>query len=174
MTTDTRNGQSDYEILTRIGIPLVLGDRTWRVKPRVMSQDHEWLASVQARIVALAGAFESVDSIPDIISSLGEATPDMLALIFEYDLTGQLDHEWIMANVYTREITTAFTTLCEEAYPPFAVSRRLVPADRAAAIIGKLITWAIDAVLLKSLSPAPTNSPSMNGASEPPTSLTTA
>lgn len=168
MTTDTRNGQTEVEILTRIGIPLVLGDRTWRVKPRVMNQDHAWLDAVQEKIVALVGAFDSVDSIPAIIASLGEATPDMLALIFEYDLTGQLDREWIEANVYTREITTAFTTLCEEAYPPFAVSRRLVPADRAASIIGKLITWAIDAVLLKSPSPEPTSSPSTSGTSARP------
>lgn len=163
MTTETHNGQTEVEILNRIGIPLVLGDRTWRVKPRVMKQDREWLAAVQEKIVALMGAFDSVDSIPAIIESLGQATPDMLALIFEYDLTGQLDREWIEANVFTRQITTAFTTLCEEAYPPFAVSRRLLPEDRAATIIGKLISWAIDAVLLKSPSPEPTNSPSTSG-----------
>jgi len=51
MTTDTRNGQTEVEILTRIGIPLVLGDRTWRVKPRTMKQDREWLAAVQERII---------------------------------------------------------------------------------------------------------------------------
>lgn len=162
--TDTRNGQTEYDILTRIGIPLVLGDKTWRVKPRTMKQDRDWLAAVQDRIVALVGKFDSIDSIPDVIASLGEATPDMLALIFEYDQTGQLDHEWIEANVYTREITTAFTTLCEESYPPFAVSRRLVPADRVASIIGKLITWAIDAVLVKEPpSPEPTSLPSTSG-----------
>ena len=175
MTTETRNGQTEVEILTRIGIPLVLGDKTWRVKPRTMKQDRVWLASVQARIVALVGAFDHLDSIPDIIASLGEATPDMLALIFEYDLTGQIDHEWVEENVFTKEITTAFTTLCEEAYPPFAVSRRLLPADRTASIIGKLISWAIDAVLkTDSQSPEPTSLPSTSGDTEAPKSSTTA
>lgn len=167
MTTDTRNGQTEVEILTRIGVPLVLGDRTWRVKPRTMKQDREWLAAVQERIVGRMDGLDSVDSIPAIISSLGESTDDMLALIFDYDMTGQLDREWIAENVYTPEITAAFTTLVEEAYPPFAVSRRLVPADRQAAIIGNMIGWAIDATLKRTPSPSaePTNSPSTSGAS---------
>ena len=168
MATEPVAGQSTIEILTRIGVPLTLGDRTWRVKPRTMKGDRAWLAAVQERIVARIGAFDSIDSIPDIIESLAEATPDMLALIFEYDQTGQLDHEWIEENVYTPEITAAFTTLLEEAYPPFAVSRRLVPADRTAAIIGNLITWAIDAVLRRSPLPEPTSLPSTSGDTEAP------
>jgi len=175
MTTDTRNGQSEVEILTRIGVPLVLGDRTWRVKPRTMRQDREWLAAVQERVVDRIDGLDGVDSIPGIISSLGEATDDMLALIFAYDTTGQLDREWIEEFVYTPEITAAFTTLVEEAYPPFAVSRRLVPADRQAAIIGNMISWAIDATLKRTPSPSdePTNSPSTSGASAPPKKSTT-
>ena len=172
--TDTKNGQTEADILTRIGIPLVLGDRTWRVKPRVMKQDRAWLTDVQDRIVARVGAFDSIDSIPDVIASLGEATTDMLELIFAYDTTSQLDREWIEENVYTPEITTAFTVLLEEAYPPFAVSRRLLPADRSAAIIGKLLMWAIDAVLLRSPSPEPTSSPSTSGDIEAPRTSTAA
>ena len=174
MTTETRNGQTEVEILTRIGIPLVLGDRTWRVKPRTMNQDRAWLASMQEKIVAIVSGFDSVDSIPDIIGSFNEATPDMLALIFEYDLTGQLDHEWIEEHVFTREITTAFTTLAQEAYPPFEVSRRLLPGDQVASVVGKLISWAIDAALKGSELPEPTNLPSTNGDTEAPKNLTTA
>lgn len=175
MTTDTRNGQTEVEILTRIGIPLVLGDRTWRVKPRTMKQDREWLAAVQERIIGRIDGLDTVDSIPGIISSLGEVTDDMLALIFAYDTTGQLDAEWIAENVFTPEITAAFTTLVEEAYPPFAVSRRLVPADRQAAIIGQMITWAIDATLRRTPSPSaePTSSPSTSGDSARPKKSTT-
>ena len=175
MATKTHNGQTEYEILTRIGIPLVLGDKTWQVKPRTMKQDRLWLAQVEEKIVALMGGFDKLDSISAIIAGLGEATPDMLALIFAYDLTKQLDHEWIEENVMSREITTAFTVLVEEAYPPFAVSRRLAPKDQAASILGKLISWAIDTVLVKgSASPEPTSSPSTNGDTEPPDNSTTA
>ena len=174
MTTETRNGQTDVEILTRIGIPLVLGDRTWRVKPRTMKQDRAWLASVQGKIVGLMAGFDKADAIAEIIASLGEATPDMLALIFEYDLTGQLDHEWIEENVFTKEITTAFTTLAQEAYPPFEVSRRLLPGDQVASVIGKLISWAIGAALKGSELPQPTSLPSMSGDTEAPKSSTTA
>lgn len=170
MTTDLRNGQSAADILTRHGIPIDFEDRQFRVRPRTMKQDRLWLDSVQERITERVMAFWGGDlTVAAIIGALGDSPSDMLDLIVAYDETQQLPpREWIEENAYTAQITTAFTTLLEVAYPPFAVSRRLFPADRSAAILGSLMTYAIERIG----SSEPTDSPSANGATEPPTKLT--
>lgn len=165
---DARNGQSEHDILTRHGIPLEFGDTTFRVKPRNMRQEREWLALVQERLVARITAFDSLDSIPAIIASLGEATPDMLELVLVFDTTDQLpSREWLDENAYSKQVTIAFTTLLEETYAPFAVSRRLLPGDRSATIIGSLISWGIEAMTRSPL-PEATSSPSPSGGSAAP------
>ena len=169
MTTETRNGQTEYEILTRAGIPLVLGEKEWRVRPRVMQGDREWLADVQVRLMRRFGTLDSADSIPGIIAALGDATEDMVDLILAYDETSGLPpREWIEGNAHTREVTMAFTVLLEEAYPPFGIGRKLIPGDRATGIIGRLIGWALERALEGSPSPGPSKSPSTSGDSETP------
>lgn len=171
MTTDIQNGQTKVDILTRHGVPLDLGDRQFRVRPRTMTHDREWLELVQARITQRVAEFWGSDlTIATIIGALGDSPADMLDLVIAYDETAQLPpREWIEENAYTAQITTAFTTLLEVAYPPFAVSRRLLPADRTAQIIGALMTFVID----KATSSELTDLPSPSGASKPPAKSTT-
>lgn len=166
---DLANGQTKVDILTRNGIPLDLGDRQFRVRPRTMTHDREWLDAVFSRITSRVNAFMADDlTVPAVIAALGDSPADMLDLIVAYDETAQLPpREWIEENAFTAQITTAFTTLLEVAYPPFAVSRRLLPADRASQIIGSLLTYVIERSVKDSLS-APTVSPSPSGATEPP------
>jgi hypothetical protein len=167
MTTDTRNGQSDVDILVATGIPLVLGARVWLVRPRTMKQDRAWLALVQERIARRIEGLDATQSVPGLIASLGEATDDMLDLILAYDTTGTLDREWIEENVYTPEITRAFTVLVEEAYPPFGIAREMGLKE---AVMRFLRVMMEDSLGLKtpSPSPEPTSLPSTNGTSEAP------
>ena len=152
---------------------LPFGDRTFRVKPRTMKRDREWMDSVLSRVIQRLTVLDG-DKLrtSDIIAALGNASDDMLDLILEYDETGQLPpREWFDEHSYTTQTLDAFTTLLEVAYPPFRVSRRLLPADRAAAIIGKLLDWALDKALgpqTESAQSEPTNSPSPSGDTEPP------
>ena len=81
MTSDLQNGQTKVDILTRNGVPLDLGDRQFRVKPRNMRRDREWVESVVQRVVGRLGAFMGEDlTIPTIIAALGESTTEMLDL----------------------------------------------------------------------------------------------
>jgi hypothetical protein len=167
MTADLQNGQTKVDILTRHGIPLEFEGRQFRVRPRTIKRDREWLDGVTARIIDRASPFMARDaewSVSTIIALLGDATSEMLDLIIAYDETGELPpREWIEEHALTAQITTAFTTLLEVAYAPFAVSRRLLPADRAAAIIGSLLSFAIERYALDASS-APTDTPSPIGA----------
>jgi hypothetical protein len=165
MTADLANGQSKVDILTRHGIPLEFGDRQFRVRPRTMTHDRQWVDLVSARITSRVSAFMGEDlTIPTIIGALGDSPSDMLDLVIAYDETDQLPpREWIEEHAITSQITTAFTTLLEVAYPPFAVSRRLLPADRAARIIGSLLSYAIEQSV-KASSSEPTALPSPTGA----------
>ncbi len=167
MTTDTRNGQSDVDILVANGIPIVLGGRTWLVRPRTMKQDRQWLADVQERINRRIEGLDATESVPGLIASLGEATSDMLELIFAYDSAGELDREWIEESVYTPEITRAFTVLVEEAYPPFGIAREMGLKE---AVMRFLRVMLEDSLGLQtpSPSPEPTSLPSTNGTSDLP------
>lgn len=164
MTGDV-NGQSQYDLLLRIGIPLRLGEHEYRVRPRTMKRSREWLGQVTERIQTKVAGFDQVNSIGDVIATLGDATDDMLDLILAYDETSQLpDRGTLDDAAYPSQVTQAFTVLLEEAYPPFAISRRLVPADKAAAVIGQLLEYAMS----RPPSPAPTRLPSPSGTSERP------
>jgi hypothetical protein len=169
MTSDLQNGQSKVDILTRHGIPLVFEDRTFRIRPRTMKHDREWLDQVFDRVVARLASFSAADlTIPSVIAALGDSTPEMLDLIVAYDETSELPpREWMEENAYTAQVTTAFTTLLEVAYAPFAVSRRLLPADRTAQILGALLSYVIDRAASDSSS-EPTASPSLSGTIAPP------
>lgn len=178
MTTDLENGQTKVDILTRHGIPLDLGDRQFRVRPRTMKRDREWLVEVTERITGRIAPFMAKDAewdVSTIIAALGDSTPDMVELILAYDESEALPpREWMEEHAFTAQITTAFTTLLEVAYAPFAVSRRLLPADRAAAIIGSLISFAIEEYASRrepdasNSSSEPTDTPFPIGAIEPP------
>jgi hypothetical protein len=162
--TDLANGQTKVEILTRNGVPLDLGERQFRVRPRTMTHDREWLNLVFDRITSRFSAFMADDlTVAAVIGALGDSPSDMLDLVIAYDETAQLPpREWIEENAFTAQVTTAFTTLLEVAYPPFAVSRRLLPADRASQIIGSLLTYVIERSI-KDSSSAPTATPSVSG-----------
>lgn len=164
---ENRNGQSDVDILVATGVQVVLGGRPWLVRPRTMKQDREWLALVQQRIERRIEGLDATESVPGLIASLGEATDDMLELIFAYDTTGVLDRAWIEENVYTPEITRAFTVLVEEAYPPFGIARQMGLKD---AVMRFLRVMLEDSLGLRtdSPSPEPTNLPSTSGTSAPP------
>jgi hypothetical protein len=164
MTADLSNGQTKVDILTRHGIPLEFEERQFRVRPRTIKRDREWLDEVTTLIMARVSPFMATDaewSVSTIIALLGDATSEMLDFIIAYDETDELPpREWIEEHAYTAQITTAFTTLLEVAYAPFAVSRRLLPADRAAAIIGSLLSFAIeryalDASSARTVTPSP-------------------
>lgn len=175
MTLETQNGQTKVDILTRHGIPLDLGERQFRVRPRTMANDYKWVETVFARVTDRIVAFGKKDAdgdaafeIADVIAALSNSTTDMLDLILAYDETQQLPpREWVEENAITSQITTAFTTLLEVAYPPFAVSRRLLPADQAAAVIGSLLNVVIRQTV-KDMSSGLTDSPSPNGVTELP------
>ncbi len=169
--TDLVNGQSKVDILTRRGVPLELGERQFRVRPRTAKRDREWLGDVTDKITGRLSPFMARDAewdIPTIIGALGNSTPDMIDLLIAYDETEQLPPaEWIDEHAETAQVTAAFTTLLEVAYAPFAVSRRMLPADRAAAIIGSLLSFALERYAIDSSS-APTATPSPSGASATP------
>lgn len=176
MTADTQNGQTQVEILTRHGIPLELEERTFRVRPRTMTKDREWMTLVFSKVTSRFASFMGDDlTITAIIAALGDSQADMLDLVIAYEepeKPRQLPpREWIEENAYTAQITTAFTTLLEVAHPPFAISRRLLPADRTAQIIGALLNYAIERAVKDSS--APTDSPSPSGATERPRKSTT-
>jgi hypothetical protein len=176
MTDELTNGQTKVDILTRRGVPLELGDRQFRVRPRTMKRDREWLADVTRRITGRVMPFMAKDAewdVPTIIGALGNSSDDMLDLIIAYDETDQLPpREWIEEHAETAQITAAFTTLLEVAYAPFAVSRRMLPADRAAAIIGSLLSFALETYAQDrarvDTSSELTDTPSQSGAIEPP------
>ena len=91
----------------------------------------------------------------------------MLELIFAYDAAGELDREWIEENVYTPEITRAFTVLVEEAYPPFGIAREMGLKE---AVMRFLRVMLEDSLGLQTASPSPepTSLPSTNGTTEAP------
>jgi hypothetical protein len=176
MTIEMRNGQTPTDMLMRHGIPLMFGTETYRVRPRTMNRDKEWLSVVFQRVFGKASLLDDPNPIPAIIAALGDSTDDMLDMIVAYEdndegLSRQLPpREWFESNAYTQQITTAFTTLLEVAHPPFAVSRRLLPADKAAAIIGNLIEWVMRDFLkvMASTPPEPSPSASVPSGSERP------
>jgi hypothetical protein len=169
---ELRNGQTEVDILTRHGIPLELGgERIYRVRPRTMKKDKAWIDQVFARVTGRFSSFMVADlSVQAVIEALNDSPNDMLDLVIAYEEEGQErqlpPREWLEDHAYTAQITTAFTTLLEVAYPPFAVSRRLLPADRASAIIGSLLTVAIEETIQRRVggSSEPTVLPSASGA----------
>lgn len=162
MTIDTRNGQSEADVLLGTGFPVALGGRTFRVRPRTMRGDREWLELVQSRLRARFAAVSVLDSVGAVVAALADATEDMVDLILAYDQFAVLPpREWVEANAASREVTTAFGVVLEEAYPPFGIGRKLVPGDRATAVIGRLLEWALEREL--AALPEPTSSPSPPG-----------
>lgn len=157
--------RTPHEILTAAGIPVVLGGRTWRLRPRPMRAEREWLDAVRERVAARWDSLDGADTVGALIATLTDATDDMLDLVLAWDPDAGIARGWAVDSATSREVTAAFTTLAEEAWPPFAVSRRLVPADRQAQVIGQVLGWALERTA--SQPPAPTSSPPAPGASAP-------
>ena len=63
LATDVQNGQSKVDILTRHGIPLEFADRTYRVRPRTLDGDRQWIELVFSRVMLRMASFQKLDAL---------------------------------------------------------------------------------------------------------------
>jgi hypothetical protein len=159
-----RIGRSELEVLTRSGIPLILGGQTFMVRPRSIKSNRMWKVRVQG---ALSEKFTSLDGISDVdgfYGFLAESGDVLIDLVIAYDETNALpDRAWIEDNASDHEILEALMVLLEQAFPFFEIGRRVLPGEIRTIILGRLIGAALTSLSLRS-----TNAPSPIGGSKTP------
>jgi hypothetical protein len=159
-----RNGRSESDILTRAGVPLTLGGREWRVRPRSITTNREWQGQVKEAIGEKFAGLEKVDGAEDLFGYLSGSTDTLLDMVLGYDETGALpDRAWVLDNASDHEVLEALLVLMEQSFPFFDVGRRFLPPDMRGLVMSRVIA----AVLSQGWGPS-TSEPSTPGASEPP------
>ena len=158
-----RNGRSEVDILSRSGIPLILGGRAYAVRPRSIKSNRQWKERVQRALEEKFGSLDNVGGMDSLYAFASESGDVLLDLVIAYDETNVLpDRETIEDTATDHEITEAFMVLLEQAFPFFEIGRRTLPAEMRGIIIGRLV-----GTVLLSLSERSTSEPSTPGATPP-------
>lgn len=155
--TAARNGRSEAEILSRSGLPVILGGREWPVRPRTIAANRLWQDQVREAVAEKFGALENVDDLDGLYAYLGGATDTLLDLVIAYDDAGVLpERPWILENATDHEVLEALLVLMEQSFPFFDVGRRFLPPEMRGLVMARVIA----AVLV---SQASTSEPSPPG-----------
>jgi hypothetical protein len=137
------NGRSEHQVVTRAGIPIVLGGETFELRPRVIEKDEEWMDLVREKLLGAIGGTDL--DLGSVLVLARSSTFALAELIVAYDEMHTVPTwEWIRGHATSQEVQDGFVTLLEHAFPPFGMSRRLIPADQRAEIVGLLINLAKD------------------------------
>jgi hypothetical protein len=153
MVTDERqsgNGRSEHDIVTRAGIQIELGGERFAVRPRTIEKDEEWIEFVRSRLLGSLGDVGldagGLASLLTVARSSGATLIELLRAYGEVDgspnpLPGP---DWIRAHATSQEVQDGFVTLLEHAFPPFGMSRRLIPTDAWPTVVAMVIEMARD------------------------------
>lgn len=138
------NGRSEHQVVTRAGIPIVLGGEAFPIRPRTIEKDEEWMDLVREKLLGSIGDVElNIANIGSILALARSSTFALAELIIAYDETNTVPTwEWIRGHATSQEVQDGFVTLLEHAFPPLGMSRRLIPADQRPALVGMLVDLA--------------------------------
>lgn len=135
-----RNGRSETEILARSGLPIVLGEEVWRVRPRTINANRAWQEQVKN---AIGGALENLDEtqgVAEVMAMIGASTDTLLDLVIAYDDAGVLpEREWINGHATDHEVLDALVLLLEQSFPFFDVGRKMLPPEMRGLVISRVI-----------------------------------
>jgi hypothetical protein len=116
-------------ILTRSGIPIVLGGHAKYVAPLTIDRNRAWkkglAETIGAGLTSLAG---SADDWTKLVATVAAMTDQHIDLLVSYDEAGSLGGaEWIGSHASEREVWTGLKAVLDEAFPQIAELLRKVP-----------------------------------------------
>ena len=116
MTTLT--AAEEEAIVTRAGLPVVLGGNERAVRPLVIADNRVWKDKVIDAIAERWGALGGVGDWRDVVRLLSGSEEALLDLLLAYDVEASLGgREWIEKKATAREVFEAFKVVVREAFP---------------------------------------------------------
>lgn len=111
--------RTEAEIVTRAGLPVVLGGVAKRVPPLTIGANRRWKELVVATVREQTGAsLASLNDWNTVAALLVGATDMLLDLLLAYDETSALGgREWIEAHATDEEVYAAFKVVATAAFP---------------------------------------------------------
>jgi hypothetical protein len=105
-------------IVTRAGLPVVLGGAERTVLPLVIADNRAWKSKVVDAIAERWGALGGVGDWKDVVRLLASSEDALLDLLLAYDAGATLGgREWIEHHATARELLEAFKVVAREAFP---------------------------------------------------------
>jgi hypothetical protein len=157
--TPERPKRSEAEIVSRAGIPVMVGGLEKRIPVLPIGPTRRWREQLATTAAGRFGDLRNLADLSATAAAAGGVTDTLLELVLEYDREATLGgREWLEEHATDEELYEAFKAVAGQAYP---FTRDL---PRAAAWVEVLR----DAAATAAASAASTNSPSASGASAPP------
>jgi hypothetical protein len=148
--------RTELEIVSRAGIPVVVGGREKRVPILPMGPTRRWRERLATEAGAQYGQLRTMSDLTTALAAAGDLTDKLLELVLEYDQDATLGgREWLEEHATDAEVYEAFKAIAGYVYP---FARDLA---RAPALLEMLLDAAGRAGAAQADS---TNSPSRPGA----------
>ena len=149
--------RTELEIVSRAGIPVVVGGREKRVPILPMGPTRRWRERLATEAGAQYGQLRNLSDLTTALAAAGDLTDKLLELVLAYDQDATLGgREWLEEHATDAEVYEAFKAIAGYVYP-FARDLARAPA---------LLEMLLDAAgRAGAAGPADsTNSPSPSGA----------
>lgn len=151
--------RTEAEIVSRAGIPVMVGGIEKRVPILPIKPTREWRTKMATTAAGRFGELRSLTDLNSAAGAAGEMTEIALELVLDYDREAALGgREWLEEHATDAEIYEAFKAIAGYAYP---FTRDLPRAAAWLEVLQDALRTAQGA------SAASTNSPSPSGASAP-------
>lgn len=151
-----RPGRSEADGLFRVGLPVIFGGETYRLRPMTWERSDIWFDKVKKLLGEQAAAVFAAGDLAGFAAVLGSSTGSLLDLIIEYDEQGSLpQRDWFRSHATKREIQDAFMGVLEYEQPPLDLARKMLPEEVRGPILARMLGAALQASLASSSSPSP-------------------
>lgn len=155
---DEKPKRTELEIVSRAGIPVIVGGVEKRIPILPMGPTRRWRERLAEEAGAQYGQLRSMSDLTGALAAAGDLTDKLLELVLEYDREAALGgREWLEEHATDDEVYEAWKAIARHAYP---FSRDLA---RTPALLEMLLDAAGRAGAAAEPEPS-TNSPSTNGA----------
>ena len=147
--------RTELEIVSRAGIPVIVGGREKRIPILPMGPTRAWRERLASEAGAQYGQLRSMSDLTSALATAGDLTDKLLELVLEYDRDATLGgREWLEEHATDAEVYEAFKAIASYVYP-FARDLARAPA---------LLEMLLDAAGRAGAQEPSTNSPSAPGA----------
>lgn len=155
------NGRSEGQIMARSGIPIVLGDATYALRPLTMAQAEQWEERILALIGENLGRIGGLEGQEGLKGLIHASIDGMLDALYAYDELGAQSHPALPARATIRSIASrmdvydALRKLVQHEFPPLNSAQAIgtwVPAE-----VREIITKRL---MLLGMAPEPSTKPS--------------